>query len=81
MPDYKNVFVSYVHLYFMKYFRENRLLFYSLRSNYFFYIVLQRDDYELHRDEYLYLEMGKHLSWGYFEVPPLIALQGMALSN
>ncbi|NVO32895.1 glycosyltransferase family 39 protein [Hymenobacter lapidiphilus] len=31
--------------------------------------------YELHRDEYLYLEYGRHLAWGYLEVPPLTALQ------
>ncbi|MBX0288848.1 glycosyltransferase family 39 protein [Hymenobacter sp. HSC-4F20] len=31
--------------------------------------------YELHRDEYLYLNYGQHLAWGYLEVPPLTALQ------
>ena len=31
--------------------------------------------YELHRDEYLYLNYGRHLAWGYLEVPPLTALQ------
>jgi hypothetical protein len=31
--------------------------------------------YELHRDEYLYLDYGRHLAWGYIEVPPLTALQ------
>jgi hypothetical protein len=31
--------------------------------------------YELHRDEYLYLDYGQHLAWGYIEVPPLTALQ------
>ena len=31
--------------------------------------------YELHRDEYLYLDYGHHLAWGYIEVPPLTALQ------
>ena len=31
--------------------------------------------YELHRDEYLYLNQGQHLAWGYLEVPPLIAAQ------
>jgi 4-amino-4-deoxy-L-arabinose transferase-like glycosyltransferase len=31
--------------------------------------------YELHRDEYLYLNYGQHLAWGYLEVPPLMALQ------
>ncbi|MDO3416718.1 glycosyltransferase family 39 protein [Hymenobacter sp. BT770] len=32
--------------------------------------------YELQRDEYLYLNQGLHLAWGYLEVPPLIAAQG-----
>ncbi|MEJ7659094.1 MAG: hypothetical protein WKG07_05440 [Hymenobacter sp.] len=31
--------------------------------------------YELHRDEYLYLDYGRHLAWGYIEMPPLTALQ------
>jgi 4-amino-4-deoxy-L-arabinose transferase-like glycosyltransferase len=26
--------------------------------------------YELHRDEYLHLDQGKHLAWGYLSVPP-----------
>ncbi|SFP69586.1 glycosyltransferase family 39 protein [Hymenobacter arizonensis] len=34
--------------------------------------------YELQRDEYLYLNHGQHLAWGYLEVPPLIAAQGWA---
>jgi hypothetical protein len=33
-------------------------------------------NYGLHRDEYLYLNQGEHLSWGYMEVPPMIALIG-----
>lgn len=32
--------------------------------------------YDLHRDEYLYLDHGRHLAWGYLEVPPLSAAQG-----
>ncbi|MFD2718568.1 glycosyltransferase family 39 protein [Hymenobacter monticola] len=32
--------------------------------------------YELQRDEYLYLNQGQHLAWGYLEVPPLLAAQG-----
>ena len=32
--------------------------------------------YELHRDEYLYLAESDHLSWGYMEAPPLLALLG-----
>ena len=30
--------------------------------------------YGLHRDEYLYVAEGEHLSWGYMEVPPMIAI-------
>jgi hypothetical protein len=30
--------------------------------------------YELHRDEYLHLDLGKHLAWGYSSVPPITAL-------
>jgi hypothetical protein len=37
--------------------------------------VLASRAYELHRDEYLYLDYGRHLAWGYLEVPPLTALQ------
>lgn len=29
--------------------------------------------YELHRDEYLHLDLGKHLAWGYLSVPPVTA--------
>ncbi len=27
--------------------------------------------YELHRDEFLHIDQGKHLAWGYVSVPPL----------
>lgn len=37
--------------------------------------VLASRAYELQRDEYLYLNYGQHLAWGYLEVPPLTALQ------
>ncbi|KPK80834.1 MAG: hypothetical protein AMS27_16030 [Bacteroides sp. SM23_62_1] len=30
--------------------------------------------YEIHRDGFLYIELGKHLDWGYFSVPPSIAV-------
>ena len=35
--------------------------------------LLQNGDYELHRDEYLYLAEAGHLSWGFMEVPPLLS--------
>lgn len=28
------------------------------------------DVYDLHRDEYLHIDQGKHLAWGYVSVPP-----------
>jgi len=31
-------------------------------------------DFGFHRDEFLYMAMGDHLSWGYLEVPPFIAV-------
>lgn len=34
---------------------------------------LQHPVYELHRDEFLYLEQGYHLAWGYMEVPPMLS--------
>lgn len=30
--------------------------------------------YELHRDEFLHIDLGKHLAWGYTSVPPLTGL-------
>src|SRR4030095_8642438 len=33
--------------------------------------ILINPVYELHRDEYLYLDQANHLAWGYSSVPPL----------
>lgn len=33
-------------------------------------------NYGLHRDEYLYFDQGKHLAWGFYEVPPITPLIG-----
>lgn len=35
---------------------------------------LQNSFYQLHRDEYLYLAEGKHLAWGFMEVPPMMSI-------
>ncbi|MCF0062538.1 glycosyltransferase family 39 protein [Dyadobacter chenwenxiniae] len=32
--------------------------------------VIIAPEYDLHRDEYLHLDQGKHLAWGYLSVPP-----------
>ena len=39
-------------------------------------VLLQHEMYELQRDEYLYYQQGQHLSAGFLENPPLIALLG-----
>ncbi|WP_407426034.1 glycosyltransferase family 39 protein [Arcticibacter sp.] len=36
--------------------------------------LLSINRYGIHRDEFLYLALGQHLSFGYMEVPPFIAL-------
>lgn len=33
--------------------------------------ILISPEYDLQRDEYLYLDLGHHLAWGYLSVPPL----------
>lgn len=36
--------------------------------------LLQNGFYQLHRDEYLYLDYAGHMDWGYMEVPPLLSV-------
>lgn len=38
--------------------------------------ILVHPDFELHRDEYLYLADSDHMAWGYIEMPPLLAVLG-----
>lgn len=35
--------------------------------------------YELHRDEYLHLDLGNHLAFGYTSVPPITGLISFVL--
>ncbi|HNP78101.1 MAG: glycosyltransferase family 39 protein [Cyclobacteriaceae bacterium] len=37
---------------------------------FFLQFFLLSPEYELHRDEFLHLDQGSHLSWGYLSVPP-----------
>lgn len=39
-------------------------------------LVAIHPEYQLHRDEYLYLAEGHHLAWGYNEVPPAVPALG-----
>lgn len=36
--------------------------------------------YDLHRDEYLHLDQGKHLAWGYLSVPPVTSWLSYVIS-
>ncbi|WP_153795950.1 glycosyltransferase family 39 protein [Foetidibacter luteolus] len=36
--------------------------------------ILQSSFYQPHRDEFLYLAEGRHMDWGYMEVPPLLSV-------
>ncbi len=38
--------------------------------------LLTNTNFGLHRDEYLYLDEGQHLAWGFFEVPPFTPFIG-----
>ncbi len=38
--------------------------------------LLTNTNYELHRDAFLYIAQGDHLSWGFLSVPPLTAFLG-----
>ncbi|MFC1530322.1 glycosyltransferase family 39 protein [Gemmatimonadota bacterium] len=43
--------------------------------------LVTSSDFGFHRDEFLYLAMGEHLSWGYLEVPPLTAIFAKIVSS
>jgi hypothetical protein len=42
--------------------------------------VLIDPGYDLHRDEYLHLDQGKHLAWGYQSVPPFTSWLSWTIS-
>ncbi len=48
------------------------LLFFILLKM-FLHFFLIHPDYDLQRDEYLHLDQGRHLAWGYESVPPFSA--------
>lgn len=53
---------------------RNRLLYVLALVKLVVPFFLQHSSYQPHRDEYLYLAEGHHLSWGYLEVPPLLSV-------
>ena len=47
------------------------MLFGLIAIKFILQYVLIHPVYELQRDEYLHLDQGLHLAWGYISVPPM----------
>ncbi|KAB1230526.1 glycosyltransferase family 39 protein [Chryseobacterium viscerum] len=47
------------------------ILFLFIIAKFVLQYVLISPEYELQRDEYLHLDQGNHLAWGYLSVPPV----------
>lgn len=47
------------------------ILFLFVLAKFILQYALISPEYELHRDEYLHLDQGNHLAWGYLSVPPV----------
>ena len=54
--------------------RLRKILFLLAILKFILPFILQNSFYQLHRDEYLYLAEGKHLAWGFMEVPPMLSV-------
>lgn len=52
----------------------NRLLYVMAFAKLVLPFLLQNSFYEPHRDEFLYLAEGRHMAWGFMEVPPLLSV-------
>ncbi|GEO05861.1 hypothetical protein AAE02nite_35250 [Adhaeribacter aerolatus] len=53
---------------------STKLLFYLTLAKFTIQYLFLNPAYQLHRDEYLYLDQGRHLAWGFLEVPPVISV-------
>jgi len=54
--------------------KKNIILFILILLKFVIQYFAIDSGYELHRDEYLHLDLGKHLAWGYTSVPPITGL-------
>src|SRR6516162_6408590 len=54
--------------------KNNRLLYFLALLKIIIPYLLQNPVYEPHRDEFLYLAEGRHLAWGFMEVPPMLSV-------
>lgn len=53
--------------------KNNRLLYLLAIIKIIVPYFLQNPVYEPHRDELLYLAEGRHMAWGFMEVPPMLS--------
>lgn len=51
--------------------KKTGLLLFFIALKFLLQYIAIDSGYELHRDEFLHLDLGKHLAWGYQSVPPL----------
>lgn len=52
---------------------KNLILFVLILAKFLLQFHLNGSDFDLHRDEYLHLDQGAHLAWGYVSLPPVTA--------
>ena len=53
--------------------RKNLILCFFILLKFSLHCIIIAPEYDLQRDEYLHLDLGKHLAWGYLSVPPFTA--------
>lgn len=53
---------------------NTRLLYLLALVKFLLPFILQNGQFEPHRDEFLYLAEGRHMAWGFMEVPPLLSV-------
>lgn len=51
--------------------KNHLILFLFIIVKFFLQYFLVSPEYDLQRDEYLHLDQGNHLAWGYLSVPPV----------
>ena len=51
--------------------KDHLILLLLVLIKFFLQYSLINTEYELHRDEYLHLDQGNHLAWGFLSVPPV----------
>lgn len=57
----------------------NILLLLLIALKFLLQLIMHNSGYDLHRDEYLHLDIANHPAWGYQSVPPLISWVAMVI--